>query len=413
MKKRHFLKTIGPGLMWAAAAIGVSHLVQSTRAGASFGFELIWVIIIANLLKYPFFEFAPRYTASTGESLIDGYKRLGIFAVIVYIILTIATMFTIQSAVTAVTAGLFAHIFVNSFDSFTWTIIIIAISAIIILIGRYSILDNFIKIIIILLAVSTVVAIVSASFKGFNPDPIFAKSFNWDTDIAFLIAFIGWMPSAIDISVWHSMWIIAKKKASGYAPKVKEVLFDFNIGYIGTSILSIMFLMLGAFVMYGTGEVFSDKGTVFASQLIKLYTESIGDWANILIAIAAITTMFSTTITCLDAFPRVLRPSTEIIFPKLKFKTNVLSWIWLLILITGTLIIIKYFAESMKMLVDIATTLSFLTAPVLGFLNYKVIMGKNVPDKDKPKLWLKVLSYIGLIFLSGFGIYFLIWRFML
>ena len=32
--------SFGPGLLWAATAIGVSHLVQSTRAGASAGFGL-------------------------------------------------------------------------------------------------------------------------------------------------------------------------------------------------------------------------------------------------------------------------------------------------------------------------------------------------------------------------------------
>ena len=62
---------IGPGLLMAAAAVGVSHLVQSTRAGASFGFELISVILIINLLKYPFFEYGHRFYAVTGKTLLD------------------------------------------------------------------------------------------------------------------------------------------------------------------------------------------------------------------------------------------------------------------------------------------------------------------------------------------------------
>ena len=37
-----FLKKIGPGLLFAGSAIGVSHLVQSTKAGANFGFGLLW-----------------------------------------------------------------------------------------------------------------------------------------------------------------------------------------------------------------------------------------------------------------------------------------------------------------------------------------------------------------------------------
>jgi len=53
-------KSIGPGLIMAAAAMGVSHLVQSTRAGAEFGYALVWAVLLANLFKYPFLEFGSR-----------------------------------------------------------------------------------------------------------------------------------------------------------------------------------------------------------------------------------------------------------------------------------------------------------------------------------------------------------------
>ena len=65
---RGYLKSLGPGLLWAATAIGVSHLVQSTRAGAAYGFALVWVVVAANLLKYPLFEAGPRYAVATGKS---------------------------------------------------------------------------------------------------------------------------------------------------------------------------------------------------------------------------------------------------------------------------------------------------------------------------------------------------------
>ena len=51
----NILKNLGPGLLFAGAAIGVSHLVQSTRAGADFGFSLLWALILSNIIKYPFF----------------------------------------------------------------------------------------------------------------------------------------------------------------------------------------------------------------------------------------------------------------------------------------------------------------------------------------------------------------------
>ena len=59
------IKKLGPGLLFAGAAIGVSHLVQSTKAGAEFGFGLIWALILSNIFKYPFFLYGPKYAAAT------------------------------------------------------------------------------------------------------------------------------------------------------------------------------------------------------------------------------------------------------------------------------------------------------------------------------------------------------------
>lgn len=418
MKKRNIINSLGPGLLWAGAAIGVSHLVQSTRAGAIYGFQLVAIILLINLFKYPFFEFGPRYASSTGESLLHGYRRLGKGALILYLVITIATMFTLQAAITVVTAGLFSYIFPNSFNIVLWAALILSIATIIVVFGKYSFLDKIIKYIIVVLALSTIIAVVSAFSKGFNPNPKFTRNFNWDfEDIALLIAFAGWMPSAIDISVWHSFWSIAKRKAGKHIPTVKESLFDFNVGYIGTAILSIGFLSLGALVMYGSGESFSSNGTAFAGQLITLFTSNLGTWAYAFIAIAALTTMSSTTLTCLDAYPRVLKPATELLFPKLKKNDNDnwnwLSWFWLGVLLTGTMLIISFFLKGMSFLVDIATTLSFLTAPILGYLNLRVVTGKNVPLEHQPKKWLRILSWIGLTVLSAFSIYYIVWRIFL
>ena len=110
-KINKLLKKLGPGLLFAGAAIGVSHLVQSTRAGAEFGMGLLWALILVNIFKYPFFQYGPRYATATGESLLDGYYKLGRGILIAYAIITLATMFTIQTAVTIVTAGLAIELF--------------------------------------------------------------------------------------------------------------------------------------------------------------------------------------------------------------------------------------------------------------------------------------------------------------
>ena len=106
-----FSKTAGPGILFASTAIGVSHLVQSTRAGADFGLLILGFVILATLLKYPFFEYGSRYANSTQTSIIDGYKKLGRPVLWLYLLLTVSSMFFVTGAIGFVAAGFFENLF--------------------------------------------------------------------------------------------------------------------------------------------------------------------------------------------------------------------------------------------------------------------------------------------------------------
>lgn len=383
-------------MLFAGAAIGVSHLVQSTRAGADFGYGLIWALLLVNVVKYPFFQFGPRYAMATGESLLEGYKRLGKGVLLAYYVLNLGTMFTIQAAVTAVTAGIAARLI--GIDSNTWISVAVALFCFALLWrGRYSWLDKSMKIIVLILSISTLVAVIFAFIQ--NTDIPMTQSLPKNTlEWTFLIAFMGWMPGPMDISVWHSVWAIEKKKLNP-SISLKSSLFDFNIGYLVTFVLGLCFVILGATVMYGTGVSFSSSGALFAGQLIGLYTSLMGSGWFVIIAIAALTTMVSTTLTTLDASPRVMAHTSKLL--KLSILKKQQSWI--LILTLGTCLIFVFLASEMGLLVKIATILSFITAPFYAALNLKLVTSKHVPVKDQPKKWLQVASVLGILFLLGFS----------
>ena len=103
---RTFWSYLGPGLLFAGAAIGTSHLVQSTRAGASFGFGLLLVILAINALKYPAFRFGPDYVAATGRSLVSGYRSLGRWALLLLVISFLVVNMIVIAASALVTAGI-------------------------------------------------------------------------------------------------------------------------------------------------------------------------------------------------------------------------------------------------------------------------------------------------------------------
>ena len=396
------IKKLGPGLLFAGAAIGVSHLVQSTKAGAEFGFGLIWALILSNIFKYPFFLYGPKYAAATGESLLDGYLKIGKPVLITYLVLSLVTMFTIQSAVTIVTAGLAIELFGFSSKIELWAILMIFVCLLILLIGKYKFLDKLIKFVIMLLAISTVLAVVFAANKSNNQISLQQVFPSTSLNIAFLVAFMGWMPAPLDISIWQSIWTLEKKKKIKRLQK-QEIIFDFNIGYITTIFLGICFMSLGFFVMYGTDQTFSSNGGVFASQLISLYTHSIGESVFIIIAIAAFTTMFSTTITCLDASPRAMKKTFEL----LDIKQLASYKLWIGILSFGTSFIFILLMSEMGFLVKVATILSFVTTPFYAIINHILIYSKHNPENNRPKRSIKILSILGIIFLTCFTVWYL------
>lgn len=69
-------------------------------------------------------------------------------------------------------------------------------------------------------------------------------------------------------------------------------------------------------------------------------------------------------------------------------------------------IVISLFSANMGQLVALATFVSFVFAPLLGWMNLKTVTGKDMPIAHKPKLGLRVLTYCGMIFLSLFALYY-------
>ncbi|MDC4230708.1 MAG: divalent metal cation transporter [Nitrosopumilus sp.] len=416
-KFSRFLKTAGPGVLFASTAIGVSHLVQSTRAGADFGLLILGFVILVTLLKYPFFEYGSRYANATQTSIIDGYKKLGKPALWLYFFLTIASMFFVTGAVGFVTAGFFENLFGIDYLG-EWTLIILfSICVLILAIGKYNILDSLIKIIVIVLVVSTVSAFLLALYNGpiepvagFEPKELLDVS-----SIFFLLALMGWMPTALDLSSWNSLWTLERMKQTNYKPKLKETLFEFRLTYLITGILAVMFVTLGAFIFYGSGEDLPNNNSLFANKIVTLYTQTIGDWSYIIIAASAFTVMFGTIIAVLDGYSRSLQRTVELIFTtkedKIRTKFRTFYVIFLLVIAVGALVVIFQFENNLKELVDFATVLSFLIAPIIAIFNLRLVTGKFLDKDSQPSALLKILSFAGIIFLSGFAVFFLITRF--
>lgn len=408
MKLRRFLRIVGPGLLFASMAIGTSHLVLSTQAGARFGGWMILPILLANLLKYPFFEFGVRYTQVTKTSLIEGYQKRGGFIFWSYALITLVSSFTILAALYTVTGGLLINMFPEWPFNLTETVLgLFGLLSLILIIGRYKLMENALKVVVSSLFISLIVTTVLVLNKGarlpvenFIAEPLWTEG-----GVLFLIALIGWMPTAVEASAWVSMWNLEKYKSLDQKPSLKETLTEFNFGYWMTAFLAVLFLLIGWYTLYGSGVDLSPSAVKFADQLTRLFTVHMGEWTYPLIAFAAFATMLSSCMSAHDALARVLVDMKDKIKSSAKkegqgFAVSVL----LLALING--FVVYSFQANMGQLVTLATFVSFVFAPLLGWMNLKNVYGKEFDQQHLPSGPMRLLARLGIVFLTLFALYY-------
>lgn len=406
----NFFKRLGPGILFASMAIGTSHLVLSTRAGALYGWIMVVPILLANVLKYPFFEFGIRYTNATDKSLIEGYLLRGKGYLWLYALITLISTFTIMAALYVVTAGLLINLLgLEDVGVATVALGLFVLITLLLIIGKYKFLEISLKYVVTVLFIAVVVTTLLVVGKGkiamtpgFTPPPIFN-----DVGILFLIGLMGWMPTTVEASGWVSLWTMEKFRLTKTKPSLSEALREFNLGYAITAVLAFLFMIIGWYTMYGSGTELSGSSVVFAKQLVGIFTEHIGQWAFIFIAISAFATMFSTCMTAHDAIARVSIDVVNYLTPEQKrFTERKYYGLAVIFLTVVNYIVLTVFGANMLKLVGMATFVSFVLAPIIGYMNLKNVMGPEVPQAAKPGKGLLVLTYMGIIFLALFSLYY-------
>lgn len=399
------MKALGPGILLASAAVGGSHIVSSTQAGAIYGWKLALLIVLINVLKYPFFRYGSQYTMENNESLIEGYYKKGKVWLIIFFILNVFSALINTAAVGILCAAILYNVSPNGFGlslSQLTTIIIVIIWAML-LIGGYKFLDKLAKWVMTSLALATVVAVIIAMFRHREYVPNFVEPNPWRMGaLPFIVSLMGWMPCPIEISAINSMWQVEKRKQVDDM-SLQDATFDFNVGYIATAILAIVFCALGALIQYGNGEEVYSASAAYIAQFVNMYASVFGDWSRLLITFIAFLCIFGTVLTVVDGYSRANDEALRLLLNK-KENSKISLSMWISLTSIISLIIVYLFSGNVATMLRFAMIASFITTPFFGLLNYKLVNTKD----HKVKPWLKVLSIIGLIYLFGFALFFIV-----
>ncbi len=397
-------RALGPGILMASAAVGGSHIVSSAQAGAIYGWQLALMIILINIFKYPFFRFGSQYTMENNKSLIEGYAEKGKGWLTVFFILNVFSAIVNTAGVGILCAAILYNVSPNGFGltiSQLTTIIIVIIWAML-LIGGYKFLDTLAKWVMTSLTIATVVAVVIALFKHREYAPDFVAPSPWQMSaLPFIVSLMGWMPCPIEISAINSMWQVEKRKHVDNM-SLDDAMFDFNVGYISTAILAIVFVALGALIQYGSGEEVLSASAAYIAQFVNMYASVLGDWSRLLITFIAFLCIFGTVITVVDGYSRANDETLRLLLGKKENSKKSLA-IWISLTSIISLIIVYLFSGNVATMLRFAMIASFITTPFFALLNYTLVNNKT----HQVKKWLKVMSIIGLVYLFGFALFFI------
>lgn len=416
MRNDSFWAKLGPGLLFAGAAIGVSHTVQSTRAGAVYGLGLLVVVLLANLLKYPSFRFGPHFAAVTGMSLVESYARQNRGISLVLGIAIFATQSIIVAAVAITTAGIANAAFGLSVPAIPAAGIFIAATLTLLYTGGYRLAERASKVSVVIVTVATLIAtVVALPEVPLSLWPSHAPALD-TAGVMFVFALVGLMPAGGDLAVMHSLWIQARGRA-GESVTMPDVTMDFNVGYIGTTLIAVCFLVMGAGVLFAQGIAPVNGAVEFGVQVLSLYSASLGPIIGAVVGVALFMVIFSTLLAILDGFPRItasfwlaLRSADGRVKIPIDGSRELL--VSMVMMGLGAMALLLWLMASFTQFIDLTAVATFLLAPFLAVLNHRAVFGPDVPLDQQPTTYLRLWSWIGILFLFAFTLLYLWMRFL-
>ena len=455
---RHF----GPGMILMMTGIGTSHLLTAPAAGGRFEFALLWCIPVAYVFKYYGFEMAFRFTNATGRSMLDAYTTApGKWPVWYVLITTLIQCALGQAGRLAAAAAVLFYVFSEVFGLAlsSYGLVLGGVSVAIVLYGRYAAVELATKVLAGLLFVSTVGVYLV------EPAPLSAMGHFFVFEVPggswlIIAAFLGLLPTGMDVSLQASEWGKAKRvgmgrirdqlEQEGYARRFDPFastksdlavdvstlpehareycrrwfrigLWDFSLGHVVSFLLATIFLLLAAVWLYPSPV----EGRAVIGEIAGIFPPGM----RAVFLAGAFAATFSTAFNYFDGWPRVVAACCRNLFRSTaalpgiaadgltaahrrvwSSEYNVYRITMFYSLVAAVLIIAG--VPRPVFLVLVSSALAFFIAPVIFFLNLYYCL-TIIPKTDHvfyPSRFATWFSWLSLAIFTGLTVVIIIAR---
>lgn len=243
------IRQIGPGLVMAATGVGVGDLVSATVAGEKYGYAFVWAFVLAAILKYYLTEALGRFTLVTRETIVDGWRRVGRWAVLFVVCYLVMWSFTYGAAGPSTTGLALAAAF-PVLDSNGWAVISSLLAFALVISGRYKVLESVMKVMVGLMFASTVALaiLIQPDWGDFASGVVPSIP---DGSMLYAVGIVGGLGGSLALCA-YGYWIQDKGWHSrSWLPVMR---LDSVIGYVATAIFALSVLIVGAEFLHGSGQ---------------------------------------------------------------------------------------------------------------------------------------------------------------
>ena len=311
------LKRLGPGFVYALTVLGTGDLVSNSVAGAGYGYSLIWAVALTLVFRFAWINVSAKYVLVTGESLIQGYARLGrwvVWLILVGVLINGHINIMTQLVMTGSAADVLFHL-PTPWSAKIWSLSFILVAFAMAFWGGYRTIEIFCKILIAIMGGSlVVVAIIS------KPDPIgIAQGM-----------FVPSLPQSDGL--YSSLFIVMALIGTGAGSTTNLTYAYFmhakgwrNISFLKQQRLDLIFGVLCMFIMGALLQV-AAAATVHplgirledANDLVKIFSEVQGTVGTIIFGLGLWGASFSTMIGVTIGYAFVVTDIVELLFPRFK-----------------------------------------------------------------------------------------------
>ena len=306
------VRQLGPGLIISAVIVGSGELIVTPKLGAEEGFKLLWFIVLGCLLKVFVQIELGRHAVLRGQTTLASLNTLpGPRAIVSWVLwLWLAMYLSLVFQVAGMVGGV-ARVFAlgGMTLSINWLAVVIgAITAVLLVIGRYRLVENLSTLFVALFTAATLVAVVLMQRTEYAVTGAqLASGFTFGLPDRLVTAFAAFGIIGVGASelIYYPYWCLEKGYARNVGPDdgspawrenargwLKIMRVDAWVSFGLYTSTTLAFYLLGAAILHAKQVRVENSRMI--ETLSLMYREVFGEWSYWMFLVGAFAVLYST-----------------------------------------------------------------------------------------------------------------------